>query len=69
MPDYAKALKVLHERAAALRGQISAMTEELEAVLTAQKAIAEAAENAPKPKPRSVTTLVLSTPDLSRKPN
>ena len=69
MTDYAKALKVLEERAGALRGQISAIAEELEAIRIAKKALTEASENAPKLKPRAVTTIVLAASDLDRKPN
>ena len=69
MTDYAKALKVLDERAGALRGQMSAITDELEAIRIAKKALTEASENAPKAKPRAVTTIVLPAADSSRKPN
>jgi hypothetical protein len=69
MTDYAKALKVLEERAGSLRGQMSTITDELEAIRIAKKALTEVIENTPKPKPRGVATIVLPPADASRKPN
>ena len=69
MPDSAKALKTLQERADALRKQMAAITDELDAIQIAQKAIGDALENGPQQKPRTVITIALPPSDPTRKPN
>jgi hypothetical protein len=69
MPDYAKALKYLQERADVLRGQMTAITNELDAIRVAQKAIGDSIENEPRPKQRTITTIVLPPSDPTSKPN